>query len=250
MNDDRQLIRVVLADRHALFREAVRNALENDASIQVVAEARSGREAVVKVEQTSPDVVILDADPPSSDGFRTTAEIKRLAPGCQVLVLSSGEDHRLLVEVLDAGASGYLTRDVPLAELIRATRAVYGGETLVPPRMLGPLLAGLLRRKRDQDRAFERLARLTVREREVLALLAQGSDNDGIARALVISPQTARTHIQNILGKLQVHSRLEAAAFVTRSGLLGNLVRTSSVPVGAHAGRDDAGSERDLIGYG
>lgn len=155
----------------------------------------------------------------------------------------------MLLEVLDAGANGYLTRDAPLAELIRATRAVHGGETLVPPKMLGPLLSSLLRRKRDQDRAFERLARLTVREREVLALLAQGSDNDGIARALVISPQTARTHIQNILGKLEVHSRLEAAAFVTRSGLLGNLVRTSSVPVGGPGGTGEPRLDDDLLRF-
>ena len=106
---------------------------------------------------------------------------------------------------------------------------VHRGDTLVPPTMLGPLLTGLLRRKRDHDEAFERITRLTVREREVLALLAQGSDNDSIARALVISPQTARTHIQNILGKLGVHSRLEAAAFVTRSGMLQNLVRAEGV---------------------
>jgi DNA-binding NarL/FixJ family response regulator len=246
-NDDREVIRVMLADRHALFREAVRSALDNDADIEVVAEARSGREAVVRAEQIEPDVVILDADPPSSNGSRTTAELKRLAPHCRVLVLSEAEDHRLLLDVLDAGASGFLTRDAPLAELIRVTRAIHAGETLVPPKMLGPLLSRLLRRNRDHDRAFERLARLTVREREVLALLAQGSDNDGIARALVISPQTARTHIQNILGKLGVHSRLEAAAFVTRSGLLGNLVRTTNgSPTDPIAG---SAFDEELLGY-
>ncbi|HET9671914.1 MAG TPA: response regulator transcription factor [Actinomycetota bacterium] len=244
-DDDHGVIRVMLADRHALFREAVRSALENDADILVVAEARSGREAVVRAEQSDPDVVILDVDPPSSNGSRTTAQLKSVAPRCRVLVLSEGEDHRLLLEVLDAGANGYLTRDAPLAELIRATRAVHAGETLVPPKMLGPLLSRLLQRKREQDRAFERLARLTVREREVLALLAQGSDNDGIARALVISPQTARTHIQNILGKLGVHSRLEAAAFVTRSGLLGNLVRTTNGSGGVPT--EGASLDEDLL---
>jgi DNA-binding NarL/FixJ family response regulator len=235
--DDHGVIRVVLADRHALFREAVRSALETAADIEVVDEARNGREAVIKADETDPDVVILDIDQSTTSGRQTTTELKRAAPRARILVLSETEDHRLLLEMLDAGASGYLTRDVPLAELIRATRAVHAGETLVPPKMLGPLLSGLLRRKRDQDLAFERLARLTVRERDVLALLAQGADNDGIARALVISPQTARTHIQNILGKLEVHSRLEAAAFVTKSGLLGNLVRTTNGRL--RAGTDD-----------
>jgi two-component system NarL family response regulator len=246
--DDHGVIRVMLADRHALFREAVRSALETAADIEVVDEARNGREAVMKADQSDPDVVILDIDPSTSNGRQTTVELKKAAPRSRILVPSDVEDHRLLLEMLDAGASGYLTRDVPLAELIRATRAVHAGETLVPPKMLGPLISGLLRRKREQDLAFERLARLTVRERDVLALLAQGSDNDGIARALVISPQTARTHIQNILGKLEVHSRLEAAAFVTRSGLLGNLVRATESRLRGTADDESLPAE-GLLGY-
>jgi DNA-binding NarL/FixJ family response regulator len=218
-------IRVLVADRHALFREAMRAVLEAQADIHVVAEARDGAQAASEAERTLPHVAIIDAELPVSDGVRTTAAIKARVPDCQVLVLSAREDYRNLIEVLDAGANGYLTRESPLAELIQATRAIHRGDTLVPPGMLGPLLTDLLRRKRDQDRDFEKVARLTSREREVLALLAQGSDNDSIARSLVISPQTARTHIQNILGKLEVHSRLEAAAFVLQSGLLTNLMK-------------------------
>lgn len=229
MSEPSETIRVLLADRHALFREAVRAVLESEAEIHVIGEASTGPEAVAESERTLPHVAILDADLPMSNSPQTTAAIKANAPDCHVLVLSAREDYRGLVEVLDAGASGYLTRESPLADLIHATRAIHRGDTLVPPTMLGPLLTGLLRRKRDHDEAFERITRLTVREREVLALLAQGSDNDSIARALVISPQTARTHIQNILGKLGVHSRLEAAAFVTRSGMLQNLVRAEGV---------------------
>ena len=192
---------MLLADRHALFREAVRAVLESEAEIhdrggQHGARGRRG------IGADAPHVAILDADLPMSNSPQTTAAIKANAPDCHVLVLSAREDYRGLVEVLDAGASGYLTRESPLADLIHATRAIHRGDTLVPPTMLGPLLTGLLRRKRDHDEAFERITRLTVREREVLALLAQGSDNDSIARTLVISPQTARTHIQNILGKL------------------------------------------------
>ena len=252
LSDTPGLIRVLLADRHALFREAVRTVLESEAEIQVVAEARNGLEAISEAERTIPHVAILDVDLPMSDGSQTTAAIKANVPRCQVLVLSAREDYRSLVEVLDAGASGYITRESPLADLIHATRAVHRGDTLVPPTMLGPLLTGLLRRKRDQDRAFERIARLTVREREVLALLAQGSDNESIARALVISPQTARTHIQNILGKLEVHSRLEAAAFVTHSGMLANLIRSDGVRVGVGGSGDDGGRRQpeDVLGRG
>jgi DNA-binding NarL/FixJ family response regulator len=235
LSDSPDRIRVLLADRHALFREAMRAVLEGEPEIHVVAEARDGLEAVSEAERSLPQVAIIDAELPVSDGAHTTAAIKARLPDCQVLVLSAREDYRNLIEVLDAGASGYLTRESPLADLIHATRAIHRGDTLVPPGMLGPLLTDLLRRKRDQDRGFEKIARLTTREREVLSLLAQGSDNDSIARSLVISPQTARTHIQNILGKLEVHSRLEAAAFVMQSGLLANLVRADGGRVGAGA---------------
>jgi len=217
-------IRILLADQHALFREALRTGLEAKPDLQVVGEARNGPEAVAEAERTLPHVAVIDADLPITDGARTTALIKERAPRCGVLVLGNSEDFRGLVEVLDAGASGYLTKGAPLAELIDAARAVHRGETQVPPRMLGPLLTGLLRRRREQDHAFDRVSRLTRREREVLVLLAEGADNESIARALVISPQTARTHIQNILGKLSVHSRLEAAAFVTQNGILSDLV--------------------------
>jgi DNA-binding NarL/FixJ family response regulator len=217
-------IRIVLADQHALFREALRSGLEGQDDLQVVGEARNGPEAVEEAERTIPHVAILDMDLPVMDGARTTAMIRERTPNCRILLLGATEDYRRLVAALDAGASGYLTKEAPLADLIHATRVVHRGDTLVPPRMLGPLLTTLLRRKKERDHAYDRISRLTRREREVLALLADGADNEDIARALVISPQTARTHIQNILGKLSVHSRLEAAAFVTQNGIMTDLV--------------------------
>jgi DNA-binding NarL/FixJ family response regulator len=220
-------IRVLLADQQSLFREALRTGLEGESDLLVVSEARSGPEAVAQAERTSPDVAIIDIALPVTNGGRVASHIKERVPQCRVLVLGTNEDYLSLIEVLESGASGYLTKEAPLAELIEATRAVHRGETLVPPRMLGPLLAGLLRRKKEQDFAHSRISNLTRREREVLALLSEGADNEGIARALVISPQTARTHIQNILSKLSVHSRLEAAAFVTQNGILAELAASS-----------------------
>ncbi len=219
-----EAIRILLADQQSLFREAVRTGLEGEADLRVVGEARNGPEAVVEAERTLPDVAILDIGLPITNGARTAAHIRDRAPQCRVLVIGTNEDYRSLIEVLDSGASGYLTKEAPLADLINATRAVHRGDTLVPPRMLGPLLSALLRRNKEQDWAYSRISHLTRREREVLALLSEGADNEGIARALVISPQTARTHIQNILSKLSVHSRLEAAAFVTQNGILPDLV--------------------------
>lgn len=224
MGADEAPIRILLADQHGLFREALRTGLESESDLRVVGEARNGPEAVAEIERTVPHVAIVDMDLPVTDAAGTTAAIKERTPSCRVLVLGATEDYRRLVDVLDAGANGYVTKEAPLADLIDATRAVHRGDTLIPPRMLGPLLTTLLRRKRELDGAHARISRLTRREREVLALLADGADNDSIARMLVISPQTARTHIQNILTKLSVHSRLEAAAFVTQNGILPDLV--------------------------
>jgi DNA-binding NarL/FixJ family response regulator len=217
-------IRILLADPHGLFREALRTGLETEHDLRVVGEARSGPEAVAEIERSVPNVAIVEMDLPITDAAATTPLIKDRLPSCRVLVLGATEDCRRLTEVLDAGADGYLTKESPLADLINATRVVHQGETMIPPRMLGPLLTTLLRRKRELDGAHARIARLTRREREVLALLADGADNDYIARMLVISPQTARTHIQNILTKLSVHSRLEAAAFVTQNAIMSDLV--------------------------
>lgn len=223
MAEDLNVIRVLLADEQSLFREAVKVVLSNEADIVIVGEATTGLEAIDRVEQERADVALLDADLPNCDGIRATQQICLRSPACRVIVFSGQEDEQVLVEALEAGASGYLTKQSPLVDLIAATRAVHRGEALVPPRMLGALLQRLIIRRRERDEALRRLAQLTRREREVLGLLAQGADNDAIARELVISPETARTHIQNLLGKLGVHSRLEAAAFVTQNALLNDL---------------------------
>ena len=223
MTDGTRSIGVLLADSHSLFRDAVRLVLASGTDLEVVAEARDGLQAVAEAERTRPDVALLDANLPNCDGIRAAEMIRQRVPECHVIVLSGEEDEQILIRALEVGASGYFTKEYPLAELIEAARAVHRGETLVPTRMLGPLLTRLLHRRRQQDDALRQLARLTRREREVLALLADGADNDSIAQALVISPQTARTHIQNVLSKLGVHSRLEAAAFVLQNGVKGDL---------------------------
>jgi DNA-binding NarL/FixJ family response regulator len=212
-------VRVLVADAHSLFREALAVALANEVGLQVVAEAQDGQEAVREAARTEPEVAVLDADLPNCDVVRATRYIRERVPGCRVLVVAGEEEEGTLVEAVYAGASGYLTKGNPLTELIAAIRQVYRGETLIPPHLLGRLLDRLMQRARTQDQVGRRLARLTLREREVLTLLAKGGDNESIAAALVISPQTARTHIQNVLVKLRVHSRLEAAALAIRDGL-------------------------------
>jgi two-component system response regulator NreC len=224
MRETNGRVRVLLADEQVLFREAVKVVLSSEADIEVVGEAQDGNQAVAEAERVQPDVALLDAELPNRDGISATQQIAELVPTCRVIVFSAREDESVLIDAMEAGASGYLSKEAPLTELISATRAVHRGEALVPPRMLGALLQRLIRRRRERDEAFRRLASLTRREREVLALLARGADKDGIAQHLVISPETARTHLQNVLGKLGVHSRLEAAAFVVRNGILDDLV--------------------------
>jgi DNA-binding NarL/FixJ family response regulator len=217
-------VRVLLADNQLLFREAMKVVLSREADLEVVAEARDGIQAVAEAERVRPDVALLDADLPNRDGVSATRQIIQRLPLCRVIVTSAGEDEAVLVDAIEAGASGYLSKDAPIVDLINAARMVHRGDALVPPRMLGELLQRLIQRRRERDAALIRLAALTTREREVLVLLARGQAKEGIARRLVISPETARTHVQNVLAKLGVHSRLEAAAFVMQSGLSDDLL--------------------------
>ncbi|MGH2784268.1 MAG: response regulator [Actinomycetota bacterium] len=216
-------IKVLLADEQILFREAARVVIESEPDLEVVAEVGDGLSAASEAERTRPDVAFLSVDLPGCDGIRAAALIRERTGSCGVVVLAPDDDFQTLIASLEAGVGGFLTKDCALTELIEAARAVSRGETLIPRQMLGPLLARLIRRRRQQDEALTMIERLTRREREILALLAQGADNQTIAQQLVISPETARTHIQKVLGKLRVHSRLEAAAFVMKHGLLEEL---------------------------
>lgn len=216
-------VRILLADEQALFREAVRVVIESEGDLEVVAEARDGLQAIAEAERTAPDVALLAANLPHCDGLRAGSMIRQRFPDCQVVILSSKEEPGVLERALEVGARGYLTKASPLTELLEVTRAVHRGETQVPPKMLGDLLGRLMWRRHEQDEVLQRIARLTRRERDVLSLLAGGARTEAIAETLVISPQTARTHVQNILGKLGVHSRLEAAALVNQAGMLAGL---------------------------
>ena len=217
-------MRILLGDEQSLFRQAVRAVLTNESDMEIVAEAGDGLQAVATAEQFRPDIVILNTSLPNCDGIRATAMIRERLPACRILVLSERDDEAELFYALEAGANAYLTKASALTDLIAATRSIHEGGTVVPPLMLGGLLSRLIRRREQQDDAIRRLARLTRREREVVALLAEGADNDAIAQSLVISPQTARTHLQNALDKLGLHSRLEAAMFANQNSVLLDLV--------------------------
>jgi DNA-binding NarL/FixJ family response regulator len=218
------MINVLIADEQSLFRQAVRIALETEEDLTVVAEAGDGLEAIEAADRFSPHVALIDAELPKVNGISATRTLRERVPGCKVLVLSNHQDQAALFDAMQAGANGYLTKGIPLAKLIEAMRAVLRGETIVPPTMLGDLLSQLVQSKERQNEVLRRISRLTRREREVLALLVEGADNDLVAERLVISPETARTHIQNILSKLDVHSRLEALALVLRNNIVKEMI--------------------------
>jgi DNA-binding NarL/FixJ family response regulator len=208
-------IQVLLADEQPLFREAVRMILDGQPGFDVVAEAGDGASALEEARRHAPDVALVSIAL-SHGGIATARAISRSVPGCRVVILASKEDPSTLIDAMEAGASGYLSKESPVTDLVEAIRRVHLQGIIVPQRLLSDLIKGLVGRRRDRDDAAARYAKITTREHEVLRLLVRGADNESIARALVISPQTARTHVQNILTKLRVHSRLEAVTFARR----------------------------------
>jgi len=218
------VISVLIADEHLLFREAVKSALEFEEDLFVVTEAADGDEAIRQAKLAQPDVALIDVDLPKCDGITAVRLIKQTVPHVKVLVLSNIRDQSALYGAMQAGAAGYLTKATPLVEVLDATRAVMRGESIVPPAMLGSLLSSLVQAREQQNDVLRRVSRLTSREREVLALLVEGADNEMVATQLVISSETARTHIQNILTKLDVHSRLEALALVLQNDVVKEII--------------------------
>ena len=229
MGTQQRPIRVLIADEHALFRHAVRIVLEREVDLHVVAEAGSGSAVVVEGERTRPDVALLGASPTRRDGLSVTTTMRERVPSCRIIVLTDEPDEAALRMAIEAGAAGYLTKAIPMEDLIDAIRSVHRGDTLVPPRMLGPLFEGLFSQRREQREALRLLSLLSRREQEVLRLLVDGAGNEEIGRTLVISPQTARTHIQRVIRKLGVHSRLEAAMFASQAGIVEDLPVPGSV---------------------
>jgi DNA-binding NarL/FixJ family response regulator len=153
-------------------------------------------------------------------GIDATRRIKDASPATKVVIMTAHDDERLLVEAVEAGASGFLSKDEAAEEVLSAAKAAADGEVLIDPGTLTRLLAQVAREREEQRDAMKLLGDLTEREREILQLLAQGKRNDDIATQLFISPQTVQTHVRNILGKLRVHSKLEAVAFAVKNGAI------------------------------
>jgi DNA-binding NarL/FixJ family response regulator len=206
-------VRVLLADDHQLMREGTAALLGGDERIEVVGLARDGREALALAQRRRPDVVLLDLNMPVLGGLEACARLRE-GGGPAVLMLTVSDEEPDLYAALRVGAAGYLTKDVPPAELIEAVLAVARGEPRIAPAMASRMLTELGRGAPAAPR--DPLDALSDRERDVLALLAEGLRNREIAARLVISEATVKTHVRHVLEKLQFRNRAEAAAFAAR----------------------------------
>jgi len=207
-------IRVLLVDDHQMFGESLRKALDDEPGITVAALADSGAAAIAAFERENPDVVLLDYRLPDADGVELARRFKRDRPECQVVMVTAEESEDVLRRAIEAGCSGYLTKERRVNELILAIRRAQAGETMISPQLLTQLLGRL---HADHTRPGWDL---TAREREVLALLAEGSSNQAIAKQLGISLATVRNHVQSVIAKLGAHSKLEAVATGVRVGII------------------------------
>jgi DNA-binding NarL/FixJ family response regulator len=215
-------IRVLLADDQALVRTGFKLLLDTEDDITVVGEAADGAEAVALARTTRPDVVLMDIRMPVLDGLQATTEIARLRglERVRVLILTTYDTDEYVFEALQAGASGFLLKDAGPAELLHAVRVVAAGEALLAPRVTRRLIAQFTAARSAHQLAEDRLAELTQREREVLALVGQGLSNQEIAEALVISKATARTHVSRAMVKLGARDRAQLVVVAYQTGLV------------------------------
>ena len=224
MNVTAEVIRVLIVDDHALSRRGLLTVLDTEDGIEVVGEAADGIEAVDQAEETLPDVIVMDVSMPKRGGIDACRVIRQRVPSARILMLTSSDDEANLFEAVRAGANGYLLKDVPPEEVAAGIRGVHQGQSLLSPMMASKLLTEFaLISQRDTLPAPTpglELPRLTHRELDILKLVARGRLNREIAAELFISENTVRNHIRNILDKLQMHSRMEAAMYAVRQRLI------------------------------
>jgi DNA-binding NarL/FixJ family response regulator len=220
MNDGE--IRVLVADDQVLVRTGFTMLLDLEDDITVVGQAASGAEAVELARAHRPDVVLMDIRMPVLDGIKATAQIAgmRGLDRVKVLILTTYDTDEYVFEALEAGASGFLLKDCGPAELLHAVRVVAAGEALLAPRITRRLIAQFTAARTAQQAADERLAVLTQREREVLALVGQGLSNEEIAAELTLSPATARTHVSRAMVKLGARDRAQLVVVAYQTGLV------------------------------
>ncbi|MET9709133.1 response regulator [Nocardiopsis alba] len=212
-------IRVLVVDDHALFRRGLVSVLDDEDDIDVVNEAGDGDEAVRLATELRPDVVLMDVMMPGSTGIEACPRIRAAVPEVKFVMLTMSEDESDLFEALKAGATGYLLKEIAVTDISRAVRTIARGRSFIEPSMATKLIAEFaeLAKQDSSPPARSELPQLTPRETEVLKLLARSMNNREIGERLFITENTVKNHVRNILEKLQVHSRTEAAIYAVRA---------------------------------
>lgn len=210
-------IRLLLVDDHAVVRSGLHMLLCTDQDIEIVGETGSAKEALVLAEQLKPDVVLMDIGLPDMSGIEATRELKRRLPGLAVVALTIHEDEQYFFKMLEAGASGYVPKKAAPEELLTAIHVAANGEVYLYPSLATLLVRDYLAQGQAPTKDAENS--LTEREQEVLTFLAEGASNEEIANALVISPKTVARHRENIMRKLNLHSRSELVRYAIRKGI-------------------------------
>ena len=204
-------VRCLVVDDHAAIREGVKLILARDREIAVIGEASSGDGAVDMAERRRPDVILMDVRMRGMDGFEATRRITATHPDMAVILYTAHAERGLLAEGLDCGARGYVLKDAPPDDIVRAVKRVAEGGAYVDPTLASELVS---------PKATERIPALSTREREILGLLANGHSNPEIAARLFISPETVRTHVRNAMSKLEADTRTQAVALALRYALI------------------------------
>jgi DNA-binding NarL/FixJ family response regulator len=210
-------IRILIVDDHTLFRQGVREMLEQEADLEVVGEAATGREALDQARALMPDVVLMDIKMPDVDGVTAARTLHREMPHIGIIFVTSFEENDYVLRGLQAGGRGYILKDADLSTMLRAVRAVAHGESLLGPTIAQKVIRQFTTLAQKQAPLLDGL---TPREIEVLTLVAEGSGNKEIAAGLAISEKTVKNHISNIFSKLHVYDRTQAMLYAIRAGLV------------------------------
>lgn len=217
MESDRDKITILLAEDHIIVREGTRELLQHQPDMEVVGEASDGEEAVTLAKQLKPNVIVMDIAMPKLNGIEATKQIKKFRPATAVLILTAYDTDQYIMALLEAGAAGYLLKNVRGNQLIDAIRAVYAGESVLQPSTTRRVIEQL-KAKASGEEEIPSFLPLSDREMEVLRLSAKGVSNKGIADTLFLSNRTVQSHLSNIFKKLAVASRTEAVLFGLKRG--------------------------------
>ena len=217
-------IRLVIADDIPLFREMLVHTLEEEEDIEIIAHASNGLEAVEACRLHRPHIILLDVEMPKMNGVEATKVIRAECPSTRVVILTAYEDDQLILELIQAGATGYLVKDTHVDEVVKAIRVAHDGESLIQPRVAQKILKMMVAMPsagNDVDKAVQdKLERLTAREREVLEGIAKGLNNKELAELFCIGHTTVKTHVNRMMQKLELRDRVEAVLFALEAGLV------------------------------